>query len=105
MTNAQDAKLAREAEMAFASISLATDYDCWHDSDAEVSVEDVVKVMHDNVETARRILVKTLQELPSDFPNSQENALQFALITDRAKISDRAKKDLAPLIGRYLEAN
>ena len=105
MTNAQEAKLARETEMAFASIALATDYDCWHDSEAEVSVEDVVKVMHENVETARRILVKTLQELPSDFPNSQENALQFALITDRAKISDQAKKDLAPLIGRYLEAN
>ena len=105
MTNAQEAKLAREAEMVFASIALATDYDCWHDSEAEVSVEDVVKVMHENVETARRILVKTLQELPSDFPNSQENALQFALITDREKISDQARKDLAPLIGRYLEAN
>ena len=105
MTNAQEAKLAREAEMAFASIALATDYDCWHDSEAEVSVEDVVKVMHENVETARRILVKTLQELPSDFPNSQENALQFALITDRTKISDQAKKDLALLIGSYLEAN
>ena len=49
--------------------------------------------------------MKTLQELPSDFPNSQENALQFALITDRTKISDQAKKDLAPLIRRYLEAN
>ncbi|MCH2294427.1 MAG: S-methyl-5'-thioadenosine phosphorylase, partial [SAR324 cluster bacterium] len=105
MTNANEAKLARAAEMAFASIALATDSDCWHDSEAEVSVEDVVKVMHENVETARRILVKTLQELPSDFPNSQENALQFALITDRAKISDQAKKDLAPLLGRYLEAN
>ena len=51
MTNAQEAKLAREAEMAFASIALATDYDCWHDSEAEVCVEDVGKVMHENVET------------------------------------------------------
>ena len=84
---------------------MATDYDCWHDSEDEVSVEDVIKVMHENVETARKILVETLRNLPSDFPNSQENALQFALITDRAKISEQAKKDLAPLIGRYLEAN
>ena len=68
-------------------------------------MEDVVKVMHEKLETARRFMVKTLQELSSDFLNSQENALQFALITDRVKISDRAKKDLAPLIGRYLEAN
>ena len=105
MTNAQEAKLAREAEMAFASVALATDYDCWHDSEDEVSVEDVIKVMHENVETARKILVETLRNLPSDFPNSQENALQFALITDRSKITDRTKKDLELLIGRYLDPN
>ena len=105
MTNAQEAKLAREAEMAFASVALATDYDCWHDSEDEVSVEDVIKVMHENVETARKILVETLRNLPSDFPNSQENALQFALITDRSKITDGTRKDLELLIGRYLEPN
>ena len=105
MTHAQEAKLAREAEMAFASIALATDYDCWHDSEDEVSVEDVIKVMHENVETARKILVETLRNLPSDFPNSQENALQFALITDRSKITDGTRKDLELLIGRYLEPN
>ena len=105
MTNAQEAKLAREAEMAFASVALATDYDCWHDSEDEVSVEDVIKVMHENVETARKILVETLRNLPSDFPNSQENALQFALITDRSKITDRTRKDLELLIGHYLEPN
>ncbi len=105
MTHAQEAKLAREAEMAFASVALATDYDCWHDSEDEVSVEDVIKVMHENVETARKILVETLRNLPSDFPNSQENALQFALITDRSKITDRKRKDLELLIGRYLEPN
>ena len=105
MTNVQEAKLAREAEMAFASIALATDYDCWHESESEVSVEDVIKVMHENVETARKILVQTMQNLPSDFPNSQENALQFALITDRSKISEQSKNELELLIGRYLETN
>ncbi|MCK5900471.1 S-methyl-5'-thioadenosine phosphorylase, partial [bacterium] len=71
MTNVQEAKLAREAEMAFASIALATDYDCWHVSESEVSVEDIIKVMHANVETAQQILVETLRRISPDFPNSQ----------------------------------
>jgi len=75
MTNVQEAKLAREAEMAFASIALATDYDCWHVSESEVSVEDIIKVMHANVETARQILVETLRKISPDFPNSQADAL------------------------------
>ncbi|GIT71092.1 MAG: hypothetical protein Ct9H300mP28_09060 [Pseudomonadota bacterium] len=58
MTNAQEAKLAREAEMAFASIALATDYDCWHVSESEVNVEDIIKVMHENVETPAGLLLK-----------------------------------------------
>jgi 5'-methylthioadenosine phosphorylase len=102
MTNAQEAKLAREAEMAFASIALATDYDCWHVSEAEVNVEDIIKVMHDNVETARRILVETLRNLSPDFPNSQQDALKFALITDKSKIPQKTRSDLDLFLGRYL---
>ncbi len=103
MTNAQEAKLAREAEMAFASIALATDYDCWHVSEAEVSVEDIIRVMHANVETARRILVETLKGLSPDFPNSQVDALRFSLITDKSKIPDSTRRDFDLIIGRYLE--
>ena len=103
MTNAQEAKLAREAEMAFASIALATDYDCWHVSEAEVSVEDIIRVMHANVETARRILVETLKGLSPDFPNSQADALKFSLITDKSKIPDSTRRDLDLIIGHYLE--
>ena len=103
MTNAQEAKLAREAEMAFASIALATDYDCWHVSEAEVSVEDIIRVMHANVETARQILVETLKGLSPDFPNSQADALKFSLITDKSKIPDSTRRDLDLIIGRYLE--
>jgi 5'-methylthioadenosine phosphorylase len=103
MTNAQEAKLAREAEMAFASISLATDYDCWHVSESEVSVEDIIKVMHANVETARQILVETLQRISPDFPNSQADALKFSIITDKSKISKTTCRDLDLLLGRYLD--
>ena len=103
MTNAQEAKLAREAEMAFASIALATDYDCWHVSESEVNVEDIIKVMHDNVETARRIIVETLRNLPPDFPNSQQDALKFALITEKSKIPQKTKNDLELLLSKYLD--
>ena len=102
MTNAQEAKLAREAEMAFASIALATDYDCWHISESEVNVEDIIKVMHENVETARRIIVETLRNLPPDFPNSQQDSLKFALITEKSKIPQKIKSDLDLLLSKYL---
>jgi len=103
MTNAQEAKLAREAEMAFASIALATDYDCWHVSESEVNVEDIIKVMHDNVETARRIIVETLRNLQPDFPNSQQDALKFALITEKSKIPQKTRSDLDLLLNKYLD--
>ncbi len=103
MTNVQEAKLAREAEMAFASIALATDYDCWHVSESEVSVEDIIKVMHANVETARQILVETLRKISPDFPNSQADALKFSLITDKSKMSKKTCRDLDLLLGRYLD--
>ena len=103
MTNAQEAKLAREAEMAFASIALATDYDCWHVSESEVNVEDIIKVMHENVETARRIIVETLRNLPPDFPNSQQDALKFALITEKSKIPQKTRSDLDLLLKKYLD--
>ena len=103
MTNAQEAKLAREAEMAFTSIALATDYDCWHISESEVNVEDIIKVMHENVETARRIIVETLRNLPPDFPNSQQDALKFSLITEKSKIPQKTRIDLDLLLSKYLD--
>ncbi len=103
MTNAQEAKLAREAEIAFASIALATDYDCWHISESEVNVEDIIKVMHENVETARRIIVETLRNLTPDFTNSQQDALKFALITEKSKIPQKTRSDLDLLLSKYLD--
>ena len=103
MTNAQEAKLAREAEMSFASIALATDYDCWHVSESEVNVDDIIKVMHENVETARRIIVETMRNLTPDFPNPQQDALKFALLTDKSKIPQKTRNDLDLFLGRYLD--
>ena len=103
MTNAQEAKLAREAEMSFASIALATDYDCWHVSESEVNVDDIIKVMHENVETARRIIVETMRNLTTDFPNYQQDALKFALLTEKSKIPQKTRNDLDLFISRYLD--
>ena len=103
MTNAQEAKLAREAEIAFASIALATDYDCWHISESEVNVEDIIKVMHENVETAKCIIVETLSNLPTDFPNSQCDALKFAIITEKSKIPQKTRSNLDLLLSKYLD--
>ena len=103
MTNAQEAKLAREAEISFASIALATDYDCWHVSESEVNVDDIIKVMHENVETARRIIVETMRNLTPDFPNSQQDALKFALLTEKSKIPQKTRNDLDLFISRYLD--
>ena len=103
MTNAQEAKLAREAEIAFSSIALATDYDCWHESEAEVSVEDIIKVMNKNVETAKKIIVESTKIFPADFKNTQENALKFAIITDKSKIPDKVRRKLDLLLGQHLK--
>ena len=103
MTNAQEAKLAREAEIAFSSIALATDYDCWHETEAEVSVEDIIKVMNKNVETAKQIIVESTKIFPPDFPNSQDQALKFSIITEKSKIPDQIRIKLDLLLGRYLK--
>lgn len=103
MTNAQEAKLAREAEIAFSSIALATDYDCWHESEAEVTVEDIIKVMNKNVETAKQIIVESTKIFSPDFPNSQDQALKFSIITEKSKIPDQIRVKLDLLLGRYLK--
>ena len=89
--------------MSFAAIALATDYDCWHVSESEVNVDDIIKVMHENVETARRIIVETMSNLTPDFPNPQQDALKFALLTDKSKIPQNTRNDLDLFISKYLD--
>jgi 5'-methylthioadenosine phosphorylase len=101
MTNLQEAKLAREAEMCFATIALATDYDCWHESEAEVSVEAVLEVMHKNVANSKRLLAATIAALPEDRPCAARDALRFAILTPLDQVPDKTRRDLEPIIGRY----
>jgi 5'-methylthioadenosine phosphorylase len=105
MTNLQEAKLAREAELCFATLALATDYDCWHAAHDDVQIEQVLEVLAANVDLARRTVAALIPRLPEPFPSTScpcPRALEHAIITDRALIPADVRRDLAPIAGRYL---
>ena len=102
MTAVPEAKLAREAEIAYAMLATATDYDVWHESEADVSVEVVLARLRENVTAARAIVAETVRGLPSDWSSTARGALQYAIVTDPAEIPDQVRADLAPIIGTYL---
>ncbi len=102
MTNLQEAKLAREAELCFATLALATDYDCWHESEEDVAIEDILRVLSQNVAMAQKVIAATVLSLPEERPCACGSALANAIITDRACIPAAVKKDLQPIIGKYV---
>lgn len=103
MTNATEAKLAREAEICYSTIALATDYDCWHHSEEAVTVEAVLAVMKHNVETSKAMIREAVQMLDRSRPCSCGDSLRNTIMTPAKLIPAKTKKDLAPLIGRYLK--
>jgi 5'-methylthioadenosine phosphorylase len=102
MTNLQEAKLAREAELCFATLALATDYDCWRQDGHEVAIEDVLAVIRANVALAKQVVHDVVPTLPATPDCGCGHALEHAIVTDRARIPVRVKRDLAPIIGRYV---
>ncbi|MBF0279210.1 MAG: S-methyl-5'-thioadenosine phosphorylase [SAR324 cluster bacterium] len=102
MTNIQEAKLAREAEMCFSTIALATDYDCWHQSEEEVTVDQILQVMHNNIETSKKILSETLKILPAERPCSCGSALKYGIVTSAEMIPEKVLSDLEIIVGKYL---
>ncbi|MEZ5979428.1 MAG: S-methyl-5'-thioadenosine phosphorylase [Planctomycetota bacterium] len=102
MTNLQEAKLAREAEICYATIAMATDYDCWHDSHDAVTVEQVVATMHANVDHARSVLRKAVPDATAAPTCGCRSALAHAIMTDRSTIPDEALDRLGLLISKYL---
>ena len=104
MTNLTEAKLAREAEICYATMALVTDYDCWHETHESVSVEQILGYLKANAEMAQRIL-KTV--VPRAANRKRDcacvDALKFAIVTDPAKIPAETKSKLAPIIGRYVK--
>jgi len=101
MTNLQEAKLAREAEICYATLALVTDYDCWHPSHDSVTVEMIVANLTANAETAQQILAEAVGRLPVERTCECAGALATAIITRADVIPEGVKKDLAPIIGKY----
>lgn len=102
MTNMPEAKLAREAEISYASIALATDYDCWHLGHDDVSVDAVVAILKRNARHAREVVRKAAALVPDKHECIAASALEGAIMTNPDEIPPRVRSRLAPLIGKYL---
>jgi 5'-methylthioadenosine phosphorylase len=102
MTNLQEAKLAREAEICYTTIALVTDYDCWHPEHDSVTVEMIIANLTQNAKTAQAIIANAVDRLPFERTCECATALKFALITRPDAVPARTLVDLAPIVGRYL---
>jgi len=102
MTNLPEARLAREAELPYSTLAMATDYDCWHDGHDAVTVQAIVAVMQVNVAKAKQIIVELAQAMPDPSTCPASSALAGAIITHPDSISAAARKKLRPLIGKYI---
>ncbi|MEZ4223717.1 MAG: S-methyl-5'-thioadenosine phosphorylase [Polyangiaceae bacterium] len=102
MTAMPEAKLAREAELPYATVALVTDYDCWHESEEDVSVDAVLAVLKANAALAQRIVAALAERLPDPHESIAHQALTGALITDPTAIPAAVKERLGFLIGRFL---
>jgi 5'-methylthioadenosine phosphorylase len=103
MTNLPEARLAREAELCYATLALATDYDCWHESASDVDIKAILALLHRNVELAQEVIERTVLEVPTTRSCPCSTALQQAIITSPEMIPDAAKERLGLLIGPYLK--
>ncbi|MCB9879774.1 MAG: S-methyl-5'-thioadenosine phosphorylase [Planctomycetes bacterium] len=102
MTNLQEAKLAREAEIAYSTIALVTDYDCWHEVEGDVDVASVIAVVKANADLAMRTVVELAREASQRELISAKGAMEHALITHKDAITPDAKRRLQHIIGQYL---
>lgn len=102
MTGAPEAGLAREAELSYVMLALATDYDSWHQTEADVAVTDVLKVLHENAERSMKVVLDLANHLGAPLDCSCQHAAQYAIVTDRSMISPAMKEKFSVLFGRYL---
>ena len=102
MTNLTEAKLAREAEISYATLAAVTDYDCWHPSHDSVTVDMIMANLSSNVGNARKILERAIPAIGVLTDFSAVGTLEFSLVTDREMILEEKKKQLEIFIGPYL---
>jgi len=103
MTNLQEAKLAREAEIAYSTMALVTDYDCWHADHDSVTVEMIINNLTQNARTAQQVIAGVVEQLDVETRDPAHSALATAIITRPDAIPEQTKRDLALLIGKYLK--
>jgi 5'-methylthioadenosine phosphorylase len=103
MTNLPEARLAREAEICYSTIAFATDYDCWHEAAGDVSIGDVLRILAESTKTAKSAIRQAIKHLPEKRECLCANALEYALITGKKFIPQKTKKDLEPIIGKYIK--
>jgi 5'-methylthioadenosine phosphorylase len=101
MTNLQEAKLAREAEICYVTIALVTDYDCWHEIHESVSADMIIGNLLKNCQTAQTIIAQTVKDLSTAKSCSCGEALKYALITDKSAVPAETKKKLECIVGKY----
>lgn len=102
MTNLTEAKLAREAEICYATVAMVTDYDCWHPQHDSVTIAEVINNLNRNTENVQRVIREAVRAMPADRACKCGSALAHGLITDRALIPPATKKRLAAIIGKYV---
>jgi 5'-methylthioadenosine phosphorylase len=102
MTNLQEARLAREAEICYATLAMVTDYDCWHPEHDSVTVEQIIDNLGRNAATAQAVLRAAAKRLPYERTCECESALKYALLTAPDQVPDAIKRELAPIVGRYI---
>jgi 5'-methylthioadenosine phosphorylase len=104
MTNLQEAKLAREAEICYATVAMVTDYDCWHPDHDSVTVDQIVAVLHQNAENAAKVVRATVAALPAERNCACATAAKFAILTQPSAIPAEARERLKLLFGKYLNS-
>ena len=102
MTNLQEAKLAREAEICYVTVAMVTDYDCWHEGHDAVTVEQIISNLLKNADNACKVVARAVAEMPAARECRCGSALQYAIITDRKLVPPATRKKLELLVGKYL---
>lgn len=103
MTNATEAKLAREAEICYVTVAMVTDYDCWHEEEEDVTADAVIKVLMSNVSRAKKLIKELVPRIPENRSCDCGRALETAIITAKDFIPADTLRKLQPIIGKYLK--
>jgi len=102
MTNLQEAKLAREAEICYATMAMVTDYDCWREGHDDVTIDQIVAVLHQNADNAAKVVRAAVAAMPTQKTCACADAPKYAILTDRKAIPAETRQRLALLLDKYL---